>query len=194
MAYICDLQNNTKETARVTARHSRLVLVLGLIALFGAPLGASTWYFENTTLQGTFSGGATVSGYVTVTGLNFGFPVDITLNGPFGEFTDTGSGLQLDEGTIGFADTYVDFIAQQSLDTPGLTVDPLSSFTFTSVFTGSLVTDTYSLSTGELTNIAPTPEPGTAPGTLIVVLGLVGAAVWRQRRLARPESRPALEG
>jgi hypothetical protein len=148
-------------------------------ALFGAQLHAATWIFQDTVLQGTFSGTATVNGFITVNGLNFDFPVDITLTGPFGTFTDLGSGLQLDEGSGSFADTNVDFLVQQLLSTPGLTVDPLTSFTFTSVFPGSQVTDTYSLSTGEL---VMAPEPGTGAFILIGGLALSVAILVRRRR------------
>jgi hypothetical protein len=164
---------------------SRLTLTLGLIAMFGAPLCAETWYFAGTTLPdttivGTRSGDATVEGYVTLTGLDWTGPTDIVLTGPFGTFTDLGAQLQLDEGDKGWTDSTVLFIAQVGTSTQGLTVDPLISFTFTSVFAGSLITDTYSLVSGELTTVNPTPEPGTAPLMLIGALA-VGAA-FRLRR------------
>jgi hypothetical protein len=157
---------------------NRMILALASVAFFGAQAQAGTWYFEDTVIQGTFSGTATVTGFVSVTAANFGPPVSITLTGPFGTFTDNGSTLQLDEGNSGFADTYVDFILSQPL-TPGLPVDPLTSFTFTSAFPGSTVTDTYSLVSGELV----LPEPGTASAMLLGVAVLIGAARWRQRRL-----------
>jgi hypothetical protein len=53
----------------------------------------------------------------------------------------------------------------------------LLSFTFTSV--GFPVVDTYSLVSGELVTVNPTPEPGTA-GMLIGAMAL--AAVGMKRR------------
>ncbi len=178
MTHSCDLRTDMKKGRPINTIASRLLLVLGLTALFGAPMQGATWYFEDTVLQGTFSGFATVSGYVTIAGANFGFPDDITLTGPFGELIDPGAGLQLDEGSSGYADDYVDFGLQQSLLTAGLTTDPLVFFTFTSA--GFSVVDTYSLVTGVLTNVEPTPEPGT--GMMVIgALGLVGGVVWRRR-------------
>jgi MYXO-CTERM domain-containing protein len=157
---------------------TRAMLALGFMAAFGGRLQASTWFFQDTVLQGTFSGQATVTGFITLNGVNFGLPDSITLTGPFGQLTDPGFNLQLDEGDGSYADQYVDFLLVHPLATPGLTVDPFSSFTFTSVFAGSTVTDTYSLVTGEL---VLTPEPGTAPAMLgALVLG--GIAARRRQR------------
>lgn len=159
---------------------NKMIPGLALAVLFGARLQASTWMFEDTTLLGTMSGPATVTGFITLNGTNFGLPVSITLNGPFGTFTDLGSTLQLDEGDSNFTDTYVTPMdLSQALATPGLTVDPLTQFVFTSAFPGSMVIDTYSLVSGEL---VLTPEPGTAPVMLIGTLALAGAVVRRRRK------------
>lgn len=160
-------------------RLSRLVLTLGLVVLFGAPLCADTWYFKDTTIQGAVTkNDATVTGFVTVTGTNWNFPVSITITGVFPTVLDSGSGLQLDEGTSSYSDSEVDFIASQPASTPGLTVDPLISFTYEN-FSG--ITETYSLVSGELTKTNPNaPEPGTAPLMLIGALA-VGAG-FRLRR------------
>jgi hypothetical protein len=158
---------------------NKIIPALAFAALFGARLQASTWTFEDTTLQGTFSGMATVTGFITLNGSNFGLPISITLNGPFGTFTDLGSTLQLGEGDSNFTDTYVTPMdLSQALSTPGLTVDPLTQFVFTSAFPGSTVTDTYSLISGSL---VLTPEPGTASAMLIGMLA-IGAAVRRKSR------------
>jgi hypothetical protein len=151
---------------------SRLTLTLGLIAVFGAPLCAETWYFQDTTLVGTRSGDATVTGFVTLSGQNWAQPTDITLTGPFGTFTDLGVQLQLDEGDTGWSDGIVDFGASLHAATPGLTVDPLIFFIFTSNNAGNTFLDTYSLVSGELTTVNPTPEPGTAPLMLVGALAL----------------------
>jgi len=158
----------------------RLALTLGLIVICGAPLCAETWYFEDTTIVGTRSGDATVTGYVTLNGLNWSGPTFIDLTGPFGTFTDLGSQLQLDEGDSGWTDSTVLFGTTIGASTPGLMVDPLLDFSFTSVFAGSLITDTYSLVSGELTTVNPTPEPGTAP--LMLIAALAVAASFRLRR------------
>jgi hypothetical protein len=71
-------------------------LVLGVIVLFGAPLCAETWYFQDTTIQGTKGGAGTVTGYVNLDGSNWGPDTYIILTGPFGTFTDLGAQLQLD--------------------------------------------------------------------------------------------------
>ncbi len=161
---------------------NKIIPALAFAALFGARLQASTWTFENTTLEGTFSGMATVTGFITLNGTNFGLPIAITLNGPFGTFTDLGTTLQLDEGDSNFTDTYVTPMdLSQALANPGLTVDPLTVFVFTSAFPGSTVTDTYSLVSGSL---VLTPEPGTAPLMLIAGLVLVGAGLRRRIRSA----------
>jgi hypothetical protein len=158
----------------------RIAFAVGLAALFGARLDASTWYFQDTVLAGTFSGDATVNGYISVAGTgvtaNFDLPVDIIITGPFGSFTDTGSSLQLDEGTGSFADAFVDFITSQGLGTTALTTVPLASFTFTSA--GFPVVDTYSLVSGDL---VMAPEPSTASAMLVGVLALLGAAMYRRR-------------
>jgi hypothetical protein len=159
---------------------TRLTMTLGLIAMFAAPLCAETWYFDDTTIVGTRSGDGTVTGFVTLTGANWSGPTDITLTGPFGTFTDLGAQLQLDEGDSGWTDSTVLFGTTIGASTPGLTVDPLLDFSFTSVFAGSLITDTYSLVSGELTTVNPAPEPGTAPLMLIGALAL--AAGFRLRR------------
>ena len=165
---------------------SRIAFAVGFIALLGGRLQASTWLFEDTNLQGTFSGAAIVTGFISVTGTgitaNFGFPVDITINGPFGQLIDPGTDLQLDEGTGSYADQDVDFITSQGLGTTALTIVPLSSFTFTSA--GFPVVDTYSLVSGDL---VLTPEPGTASVMLLGTLALLGAAMYRHGR--RPASK-----
>jgi MYXO-CTERM domain-containing protein len=160
---------------------ARITLMLGFIC---APLCAETWYFEDTTIVGTRTGDGTVTGYVTLNGANWSGPTYIDLTGPFGTFTDLGAQLQLDEGDSEWTDSTVIFGTTIGASTPGLTVDPLLNFSFTSVFGGSLVTDTYSLVSGKLTTVNPTPEPGTAPEMLIGALGLAGLAVHR-RYLAR---------
>jgi hypothetical protein len=166
---------------RLHKKISQLTLTLGLIAVFGAPLCAETWYFTDTTLVGTRSGDATVTGFVTLTGSNWSQPTDITLTGPFGTFTDLGAQLQLDEGDTGWSDDIVDFGASLHAATPGLTVDPLIFFTVTSNFAGSSFLDTYSLVSGELTTVNPSaPEPGTAP--LMLIGALAVAAGFRLRR------------
>ncbi len=172
---------------RFYKRISQLTLTLGLIAVFGAQLCASeTWYFAgttlpNTTIVGTQTGDATVTGYVTLNGANWDDPSDILLTGPFGTLEDFGTQLQLDEGDGTWTDSTVLFEVQFAASTPGLTVDPLTLFSFTSVFPGSSVVDTYSLVSGELTRVNPNaPEPGTAP--LMVVGALALAAGFRLRR------------
>jgi hypothetical protein len=157
----------------------RLTLSLGLIAMFGAPLCADTWYFKDTMIQGAVTGNeAAVTGFVTVTGTNWDFPINITLTGVFPTVLDSGSGLQLDEGDSSYVDTDIDFITTQPTETPGLTVDPLLSFTYVN-FSGT--TETYSLVSGELTKTNPNaPEAGTA--FLMLTGGLALAAGFKLRR------------
>jgi hypothetical protein len=169
---------------RFYKRFSQLTLTVGLIVLFGAPLCADeTWYFEDTVIVGTHSGDATVTGYVTVANSgpfagNWIGPSSITMIGPFGTFFDNGSQLEFDEGDTEWTDDTVLFTASMPSDNLALTVDPLLNFSFTSA--GLPVVDTYSLVSGELVRVDPTPEPGTAPLMLIGALAL-GAAVLQRR-------------
>ena len=158
---------------------ARLILPLGLIAMFAAPLCADTWYFKDTTIKGAVTGNeAAVTGFVTVTGTNWDFPINITLTGVFPTVLDSGSGLQLDEGDSSYVDTDVTFITTQPTETPGLTVDPLLSFLYVN-FSGT--TESYSLVSGELTKTNPNaPEPGTAFLMLTGVLAVAAGFKLRQ--------------
>jgi hypothetical protein len=166
-------------------RLSRVALTLGLIGLFAGALCADeTWYFEDTVIVGTHSGDATVTGYVTVANSgpfagNWIGSSSITMVGPFGTFFDNGAQLQFDEGDTTWTDDTVLFAASLPANNLALTVDPLLSFSFTSA--GLPVVDTYSLVSGELVRVNPTPEPGTAPEMLLGAMALAGVAMMKRR-------------
>ena len=155
------------------------------MVLLGAPLCADeTWYFQDTVIVGTHSGDATVTGYVTVANSgpyagNWIGSTSITLVGPFGTLFDNGAQLQFDEGDTEWTDATVLFNASLPSDNLALTVDPLLSFSFTSAFPGSSFIDTYSLVSGELVRVDPTPEPGT---TTEMLIGIALAAIGLKRR------------
>lgn len=167
-----------------------MVLALGLVGLFVAPLCADeTWYFQDTVIVGNHgTGTATVNGYVTVATSgpfagNWIGPSFITLVGPFGTVNDNGSQLQFDEGDVGWTDSTVLFTATLPSDNLALTVDPLLNFTYTSA--GLPVVDTFSLQSGELVRVNPLPEPGTAPLMLIGAALAAGAVASRRRTVFR---------